>query len=83
MTCMMQDARRHRSTNAGWPEAAMAGALDVRLSGPRAYAGGVSDEPWLNAKARDAMPADLYAGLIIFIRAMVLLAASLAVLAVI
>lgn len=83
VTCMMHDARRHRSPNAGWPEAAMAGALDVRLSGPRAYAGGISDEPWLNAKARDAMPADLHAGLIIFIRAMVPLTASLAVLAVI
>src|SRR5271169_5862152 len=37
MACMMRDARRHRSINAGWPEAAMAGALAVRLSGPRIY----------------------------------------------
>src|SRR5690606_18452205 len=34
---MRRDARRHRSPNAGWPEAAMAGALGVRLSGPRVY----------------------------------------------
>ena len=32
-----RDARRHRSPNAGWPEAAMAGALGVRLAGPRVY----------------------------------------------
>ncbi|MEM9170741.1 MAG: adenosylcobinamide-phosphate synthase CbiB [Pseudomonadota bacterium] len=36
-TTMARDAPRHRSPNAGWPEAAMAGALGVRLSGPRAY----------------------------------------------
>ncbi|MCJ9706775.1 adenosylcobinamide-phosphate synthase CbiB, partial [Bradyrhizobium sp. SHOUNA76] len=33
LSCMTRDARRHRSPNAGWPEAAMAGALGVRLSG--------------------------------------------------
>ena len=79
--CMMHDASRHRSPNAGWPEAAMAGALGVRLSGPRAYAGGVSDEPWLNAQARDAAPADLHRGLRLFLRAMLFLAAILALLA--
>jgi adenosylcobinamide-phosphate synthase len=43
------DARNHRSPNAGWPEAAMAGGLDVSLSGPRSYDGVVGDEPYLNA----------------------------------
>ena len=43
------DARLHRSPNAGWPEAAMAGALDVALSGPRSYHGTVRDYPWVNA----------------------------------
>ena len=32
-----RDARRHRSPNAGWPEAAMAGALGMRIGGPRVY----------------------------------------------
>ena len=43
-----QYARNHRSPNAGWPESAMAGALNVRLSGPRTYGGKLSNEPWLN-----------------------------------
>ena len=34
----LRDARRHRSPNAGWPEAAMAGALGLRLNGPKIYA---------------------------------------------
>ena len=82
LACMIRDARYHRSPNAGWPEAAMAGALAVRLSGPRAYAGGASNEPWLNVEARDAGVTDLERGLAIFVRAMLLLAACLAILAV-
>jgi adenosylcobinamide-phosphate synthase len=34
-----RDAPRHRSPNAGWPEAAMAGALGLKLAGPRSYGG--------------------------------------------
>ena len=43
-----QNAKNHRSPNAGWPESAMAGALNIRLSGPRKYGDKSSDEPWLN-----------------------------------
>ena len=32
-----RDASRHRSPNAGWPEAAMAGALGLALNGPKIY----------------------------------------------
>jgi adenosylcobinamide-phosphate synthase len=56
---MRRDARRHRSPNAGWPESAMAGALRIRLAGPRRYAEGVVDDPYLNAAGRDAVPADI------------------------
>ncbi|MET4385559.1 adenosylcobinamide-phosphate synthase [Bradyrhizobium sp. F1.4.3] len=78
---MTRDARRHRSPNAGWPEAAMAGALGVRLSGPRAYQDSVSNEPWLNEGARDPRAADIGEGLTIYRRAMLLLAGVLAILA--
>lgn len=44
---MRRDAGKHASPNAGWPEAAMAGALHVRLGGPRAYGGNVVDGAWL------------------------------------
>ncbi|MGR3710104.1 MAG: cobalamin biosynthesis protein, partial [Alterinioella nitratireducens] len=45
----LQDARLHRSPNAGWPEAAMAGVLDVALSGPRSYHGEMREFPFVNA----------------------------------
>ena len=42
-----RDASHHRSPNAGWPEAAMAGALGIRLSGPRIYDGVPVEERWV------------------------------------
>ncbi|SPP96389.1 Cobalamin biosynthesis protein CobD [Bradyrhizobium vignae] len=81
LSCMARDARRHRSPNAGWPEAAMAGALGVRLSGPRIYHGSATDEPWLNQGARDPRAADITEALTVYRRAMMLLAALLAILA--
>lgn len=81
MSCMLRDASRHRSINAGWPEAAMAGALGVRLSGPRIYHGSLSEEPWLNDGARDPLAADVFEGLKLYRRAMMLLAGVLAILA--
>lgn len=74
---MRRDARHHRSPNAGWPEAAMAGALGVRLSGPRSYGGKITEEPWLNASAPDPVASDLSAGLRLYRHAMVLMAALL------
>jgi adenosylcobinamide-phosphate synthase len=53
LDCMWREAGSHRSPNAGWPEAAMAAALDVRLSGPRLYHDRVANEPWINGSARD------------------------------
>lgn len=44
------DARRHRSPNAGWPEAAIARALGLSLAGPRSYDSEMRDFPWVNAK---------------------------------
>ena len=42
-----RDSRLHRSPNAGWPEAAFAGVLGLRLSGPRVYHRKVTEEPWV------------------------------------
>ncbi|TDK30304.1 cobalamin biosynthesis protein CobD [Rhizobium deserti] len=39
MRAVLRDAKHHRSPNAGWPEAAMAGALGIALAGPRSYGG--------------------------------------------
>ncbi|MDD2868379.1 adenosylcobinamide-phosphate synthase CbiB [Neomegalonema sp.] len=79
--CMLRDARKHRSPNAGWPEAAMAGVLGVRLSGPRIYEGRLSAEPWVNAGAPDPGPREISAGLSLMRRAMGLLAGVLALVA--
>ena len=51
-TCA-RDAAAHRSPNAGWPEAAMAGTLGLALGGPRSYGEGTLDEPIINASGRD------------------------------
>ncbi|OIQ73587.1 cobalamin biosynthesis protein CbiB [mine drainage metagenome] len=59
----------------------MAGALGVRLSGPRIYHGSIADEPWLNEAARDPRAADIMQGLAIYARAMVLLTGCLVMLA--
>lgn len=57
-----RDGPKHRSVNAGWPEAAMARALGLSLSGPRAYSGEMTDDPALNAEGtRDATPGDITA----------------------
>ena len=54
-----RDARLHRSPNAGWPEAAVAGALGISLSGPRAYGGVMSDEPYVNPEGRPPHAGDI------------------------
>jgi adenosylcobinamide-phosphate synthase len=81
ISCMVKDARRHRSPNAGWPEAAMAGGLGVRLCGPRFYHGELADERWLNGGARDPAACDIVRGLKLYSRAMISLAGLLVLLA--
>lgn len=78
ISVMLRDAHAHRSPNAGWPEAALAGALNIRLSGPRVYHDHVADEPWLNKAAPDPTPRDVARGLGLYLRAVGLMAALLA-----
>lgn len=77
---MWRDAGKHASPNAGWPEAAMAGALAVRLGGPRAYLSGAKagNHAWLNADGKPATPADLSRGLALYRNSLCLFAAALA-----
>jgi adenosylcobinamide-phosphate synthase len=57
------DASRHRSPNAGWPEAAMAGALGLRLAGPRVYGSTLVDDAWMGDGRAEATTGDLRAAL--------------------
>lgn len=55
----LSEAGRHASPNAGWPEAAMAAALGIRLGGPRAYDGETHHAPYFNASGRLAATGDI------------------------
>ena len=58
-----RDASHHRSPNAGWQEAAMAGALGIRLSGPRIYDGVPVEERWVGEGRSELTSKDIRAAL--------------------
>jgi adenosylcobinamide-phosphate synthase len=66
---LWRDASNHASPNAGWPEAAMAGVLRLRLAGPIAYDGILSPKPWIGEGDRPASARDIRHGLNIYRRA--------------
>jgi len=72
------DAPHHRSPNAGYPEAAMAGALELSLAGPRVYNGLRVDDALMGDGRTDATAADIRRALALFRRADALLIAILA-----
>jgi len=78
---MKRDADKHASPNAGWPEAAMAGALHVRLGGPRAYGGNVVDGAWLGDADEPVDRATIRRALKLYRRACVLQFLALAFIA--
>jgi adenosylcobinamide-phosphate synthase len=69
---MLRDAKKHRSPNAGWPEAAAAGALGLALAGPRRYHGYVVDDPWLGDGHARATSLDIVRALRLYLAACVL-----------
>jgi adenosylcobinamide-phosphate synthase len=76
-----RDAHRHRSPNAGYPEAAMAGALGLMLAGPRVYGGISVDDAMMGDGRRAADAADIRAALKLYRHADALLIALIALLA--
>lgn len=74
-----RDAKKHRSPNAGWPEAAMAGALGIALAGPRSYGGVMGDFAYMGEGRREVTTADIRRALRLFWAADVLLMGVLAV----
>ncbi len=77
---VLRDARRHRSPNAGWPEAAMAGALGLRLAGPRVYGETLVQDAWMGDGRSDADLADLDRALALYRTACVIELAAAAAL---
>ncbi len=75
------DAPRHRSPNAGYPDAAMAGTLGLSLAGPRVYGGVRVDDAVMGGGRWDANAADIRRALALYRRADAILIAILAVLA--
>jgi adenosylcobinamide-phosphate synthase len=75
-----RDAAHHRSPNAGYPEAAMAGALGLSLAGPRTYGGILVDDATMGGGRRNAGAADIRAALALYRRADAILIALLAIL---
>ncbi len=68
-----RDAGRHRSPNAGWPEAAMAGALGLRLAGPRVYGAVRVEDGWMGDGRAEANAADIRRALGLYRRSCLLL----------
>jgi adenosylcobinamide-phosphate synthase len=80
-SAVRQDASRHRSPNAGYPEAAMAGALGLSLAGPRVYGGVLIDDAVMGHGRRDANAADIRRALTLYRYADAFLIALVGVLA--
>ncbi|MGI9452609.1 MAG: adenosylcobinamide-phosphate synthase CbiB [Geminicoccaceae bacterium] len=73
LRAMRRDARNHRSPNAGWPEAAMAGALDFRIAGPRSCHGMTTERYWMGDGTPDLTSHDIKKALGLFWRSCCLL----------
>ncbi len=66
LRAIARSARGHVSPNAGWPEAALAGALGIALGGPRSYRGQVTDLAWMGDGRAELARADIGRGLALY-----------------
>ncbi len=81
LVIMVRDAGKHRSPNAGWPEGAMAGALDLSLAGPRQYGDERVEDAWIGEGSEDAGAGEIRRALGVFVVACVVEAALIGLLA--
>jgi adenosylcobinamide-phosphate synthase len=77
---LLRDAGRHRSPNAGWPESVVAGALGLKLAGPRVYGETRVEDAYMGDGRREATVADIRRALILYRVACAIQATALAVL---
>ena len=78
LRALRRDAGKHRSPNAGWPEAAMAGALGLSLAGPRVYGETLVGDAFMGEGRREAAPADISRALKLYRTACLIQAGALA-----
>ena len=83
IAAVRRDARRHTSPNAGWPEAAMAGALGFSLAGPRVYGETRIEAATMGDGRRDLGAADIRRALTLWRAALLVQGAVLVVVALI
>ena len=81
LTSVGRDAGKHRSPNAGWPEAAMAGALGLQLAGPRLYGEEMVEDAFMGDGQREASAEDIARGLSLYRKACLIQALAIAGLA--
>ena len=75
---MLRDAGKHASPNSGWPEAAMAGALGLRLNGPKVYGDTRIEDAWMGDGRAEVNAYDIDRALRLYRRALLLIFALLA-----
>ena len=72
-TCLWNDAVKHASPNAGWPEAAMALMMEIALGGPRVYGENQVDGVWMNEQGRKILHrADIKQALKLYVMSLIL-----------
>lgn len=78
---MLRDAPKHRSPNAGWPEAAAAGALGLALAGPRRYGTETVADPWIGEGTEQADAEDIRRMLRLYVASCLIQALAVAIVA--
>ena len=63
---MLKNASKSISPNSGWPESAIAGALLIRLGGPKTYNGITNKDNWLNGEYKDPTIGDFHEGITLY-----------------